>query len=127
MTEWLPKQQQPNSIDLRPLEAYNKHENGREQDAAAGSRPARVLTRADGSETLAVVRVRQRNDLQSRRVYAELRWARVKGDPSEHWIGRIDARSRQTALAEAWRIVHERDLLTPRGREADLQQRRTRG
>lgn len=126
MTEWLPKHQQPNPIDLRPVEAYNKYENGRDQDAAAGGRPARVLTRADGSETLAVVRVRQRKDLQSRRAYAELRWARVKDDPSEHWIGRVDARNRQTALIEAWRIVHERDLLVPRGREVDLARRRRR-
>lgn len=126
MTGWLPDDEQPDPIDLHPVEPYNKHENGRDQDAAAGSQRARVLIRADGSKTLAVVRVRRRTALQSRRVYAALRWARVPGDPSEHWLGRVDARNRQEALTMAWHIVHERDLRTPRGREADLERRRKR-
>lgn len=124
MTRWLPDNEQPDPLDLHPVEAHNKHENGREQDVAAGGRHARVLTRVDGSNTLAVVRVRRREDLQSRRVYATLRWSRVPGDPPEHWIGRVDARSRESALASAWQIVRERDLLTPRGREVDLRRRR---
>lgn len=124
MTGWLPRDEQPDPIDFRPIEAYNKHENGHDQDVAAGSRKGRTLVRADGSEVLAVVRVRLRQDLQSRRGYATLRWFRVAGDPSEHWIGRVDARNRTKALAEAWRIVHERDLLSPKGRQADRAARR---
>lgn len=123
MTTWLPSEDQPNPIDFHPVEAHDKYSNGREQDAAAGGRSARIVTRADGSTTLAVIRVRRRSDLQSRRAYAALRWARAPGDPSEHWIGRVNSPTRRSALAEAWRIVRERDLLTPHGRAADLRRR----
>lgn len=126
MTKWLSRGDQPNPIDLHPVEARDKYTNGREQDAAAGGRPARIVTRADGSTTLGVIRVRRRTDIRSRRAYAALRWSRVPGDPQEHWIGRVDSPTRRSALAEAWRVVRERDLLTPHGRASDLRKRQRR-
>lgn len=124
MTGWLPRSQRANPIDLLAVDPSDKRANGAEQDQAAGGRDQRLLTRADGSTTLAVVRARIRTDHQSARVYAVLRWARVPGDPHEHWIGRVDERVRIKALTHAWRQVHEHGLLTVEGRAKHRASRR---
>lgn len=119
MTKWLARSDIANPIDLGPIRPWAVRENGLEQDAAAGDRNARRLTRPDGTTTLATVRLRQRGGIGSRQVTAILRWTSTGGERSEHWIGALAVKTRSAGLSAAWEQVRERSLLTPEGRCAD--------
>jgi DNA mismatch endonuclease, patch repair protein len=82
-----------------------------EQDQAAGGRDARKVRLKDSSETLASVRLQQQTK-KGNYVYAHLRY-RAYGETRTRYIGRIKGSTRAEALATAWRIVHDKDLLNP--------------
>lgn len=106
------------------MSPHARRDNGFDQDAAAGDRKARILTRPDGTTTLAVVRLRLRKGIGSRQVTAVLQWRSTVGSRAEHWIGALAVKTRSAGLKSAWEQVRVRSLLTPEGRAADRDSRR---
>lgn len=96
----------------RPAVGLTSAQRAEEQDAAAGSRQARILVREDGSTVLASVALRCYS--HSRRVYAYLRWASGPGRTSERYLGDVsDSPDRAAALQEAWTIANSLDNAAP--------------
>ena len=84
----------------RPTPGCSITDRTAEQDAAAGGRQARLITRDDG--TLAAASVALRCFPQKRRVYAYLRWAEANVT-REKYLGDVSAfPDRASALRAAW-------------------------
>lgn len=78
-----------------------------EQDQAASEHDARLITLADGRSAIGSIALRLY--AQSRRVRAYLRWS-DHGRTRERYVGEVIADSRAENLAQAWRLVMEREL-----------------
>lgn len=88
----------------RPSPGLTFAERAEEQDAAAGGRGARLITREDGTRVVGSVALRcYRN---SRRVYAYLRWTALSGKTAERYLGDVsDCPDRDSALRRAWQVA----------------------
>jgi DNA mismatch endonuclease (patch repair protein) len=96
------RDQRPNPAAYRPPAGLTLDQRAAEQDAAAGGRPTRLVTRDDGAIVSASVALRCYP--KSRRVYAYLRWSASSGGTAERYIGDVsDCPDRATALRVAWR------------------------
>lgn len=75
----------------------------------------RWLTRDDGDQVQAEIRLRRRAN--SRRTYAWLRWPLGENRHAEINVGEVTRRTtRADNLKQAWELAHARGLLEPEGR-----------
>ena len=103
----------PRWSDARPDDAAwrapagrTREEGRREQDAAAGSRPARQLALPDGRTAMASVELKQ----LGRRLYAYLRH-QDGGRTVVRYVGQVTATTREENLTAAWSEARRRGLL----------------
>ena len=95
-----------------PAKGLTRSERAAEQDMAAGSQEARLISRQDGTTARGSVALRCYSD--SRRVYAYLRWSDGAGRTAERYIGDVsDNAERSSALRDAWNRVHMDFSLRP--------------
>jgi len=97
-----PRDRRPDPATYRPPAGLTAHQRTAEQDAAAGDRRSRLVTRPDGSAVLGSIALRCYP--KSRRVYAYLRWASAGSGTAERYLGDVsDFPDRPTALRDAGR------------------------
>jgi hypothetical protein len=81
-----------------------------EQDAAAGGRRRRLIDLGAGLTARASIRLK--NLPKSRRIYAYLRYS-LDGKTITKYVGDVTNDDRGAALRAAWKLAHNKGLLTP--------------
>ena len=98
----------------KPLPGQTRRASQDEQDEAAGSRHARILTTPSGGRALARVSFRVRR--RTRRAYAYLLWDHAS-TRHELLLGEASLSTRRDNLHAAWALIHEHHLLHVDARE----------
>jgi len=107
------RDQRVNPDAYRPPPGLTLEQRAAEQDAAAGGRSPRRVTREDGAVVSASVALRCYP--KSRRVYAYLRWAEPTTGTAERYLGDVsEFPDRTTALRAAWGHALDGTFRSPR-------------